>query len=246
LTPPQISPGAIRADDRDHAGAAGFELHRRPIWRVVFIASAAMMVALAAVLARALPVRAPNARMTYGALIASMAHLAAATPILRRRAFYQACLFFRLQPVLDDDAAVARRAPLSIDAERDRAVRARRRLRRDRCADRRQTRRPGLEQASGACAYARGGWTLACLVGLGPPLVALARFLFSAAAGRERAGLIPKLRSGREVYAAFLLMLDVASLVRSWSALISCCNVSSRSFTAPLSPSTCAHVLSVP
>ena len=33
-------------------------------------------------------------RMTYGALIASMAHLAAATPILRRRAFYQACLFF--------------------------------------------------------------------------------------------------------------------------------------------------------
>jgi predicted MFS family arabinose efflux permease len=63
-------------------------------WRVVFIASAAMMVALAAVLARALPVRAPNARMTYGALIASMAHLAAATPILRRRAFYQACLFF--------------------------------------------------------------------------------------------------------------------------------------------------------
>jgi predicted MFS family arabinose efflux permease len=63
-------------------------------WRAVFIASAAMMLALAAVLARTLPVRAPNARMTYGALIASMAHLAAATPILRRRAFYQACLFF--------------------------------------------------------------------------------------------------------------------------------------------------------
>jgi len=63
-------------------------------WRVVFVASAAMMVALTAVLARALPVRVPNNRMTYGALIASMAHLAAATPILRRRAFYQACLFF--------------------------------------------------------------------------------------------------------------------------------------------------------
>jgi predicted MFS family arabinose efflux permease len=63
-------------------------------WRAVFIASAAMMVALAAVLSRALPVRAPHTRMTYGALIASMAHLAAATPILRRRAFYQACLFF--------------------------------------------------------------------------------------------------------------------------------------------------------
>jgi hypothetical protein len=52
-----------------------------------------MMVALAAPLSRALPVRAPDTRMSYGALIASMAHLAAATPILRRRAFYQACLF---------------------------------------------------------------------------------------------------------------------------------------------------------
>ncbi len=63
-------------------------------WRAVFVASAAMMVALAAVLSRALPVRAPDTRMTYRALIASMARLAAATPILRRRAFYQACRFF--------------------------------------------------------------------------------------------------------------------------------------------------------
>ena len=39
--------------------------------------------------------------------------------------------------------------------------------------------------AIGAWAYARGGWTLACCVGLAPPLVALARFLLSAAAGRE-------------------------------------------------------------
>ena len=31
--------------------------------------------------------------MSYGALIVSMARLAAATPILRRRAFYQSCLF---------------------------------------------------------------------------------------------------------------------------------------------------------
>jgi predicted MFS family arabinose efflux permease len=52
------------------------------------------MVALAAVLSRALPVRAPATRLTYGALLASMAHLVAATPILRRRAFYQSCLFF--------------------------------------------------------------------------------------------------------------------------------------------------------
>ncbi len=39
--------------------------------------------------------------------------------------------------------------------------------------------------AAGAWAYARGGWTLACFVGLAPPLVALARFLFSVARGRE-------------------------------------------------------------
>jgi len=39
--------------------------------------------------------------------------------------------------------------------------------------------------AAGAWAYARGGWTLACFVGLAPPLVALARFVFSAARGRE-------------------------------------------------------------
>jgi predicted MFS family arabinose efflux permease len=63
-------------------------------WRAVFVLSSAAMVALAAVLSRALPVRAPQTRMTYGALIGSMAHLAAATPLLRRRAFYQSCLFF--------------------------------------------------------------------------------------------------------------------------------------------------------
>jgi predicted MFS family arabinose efflux permease len=62
-------------------------------WRAVFVASAVMMVALGLVLARKLPVRAPETRMSYGALIASMARLAASTPILRLRAFYQACLF---------------------------------------------------------------------------------------------------------------------------------------------------------
>ncbi len=63
-------------------------------WRVVFVLSAAAMVALAAVLSRALPVRAPQTRLTYGALLGSMMHLVATTPILRRRAFYQSCLFF--------------------------------------------------------------------------------------------------------------------------------------------------------
>ncbi len=62
-------------------------------WRVVFAASAALMVALAFTLSRTLPVRRPAGRMRYGALIGSMARLAASTPVLRLRAFYQACLF---------------------------------------------------------------------------------------------------------------------------------------------------------
>src|SRR5208337_3080633 len=62
-------------------------------WRAVFAASAALMVALGLVLSRTLPVRTPEAQMGYGRLIGSMARLAAATPVLRLRAFYQACLF---------------------------------------------------------------------------------------------------------------------------------------------------------
>ena len=62
-------------------------------WRAVFAVSAALMVALGVVLSRTLPVRTPESRMSYGALIGSMARLAAATPILRLRAFYQSCLF---------------------------------------------------------------------------------------------------------------------------------------------------------
>ncbi len=62
-------------------------------WRVVFAASAALMIALALLLSRTLPVRRPQTRLGYGALIGSMARLAAATPALRLRAFYQACLF---------------------------------------------------------------------------------------------------------------------------------------------------------
>jgi predicted MFS family arabinose efflux permease len=62
-------------------------------WRAVFAVSAALMVALGVVLSQTLPVRTPESRMSYGALIGSMARLAAATPILRLRAFYQSCLF---------------------------------------------------------------------------------------------------------------------------------------------------------
>ncbi|MGY2046627.1 MFS transporter [Methylobacterium sp. JK268] len=62
-------------------------------WHVVFLASAAAMIALALVLSRALPARVPRSKLRYGELLASMAHLAATTPILRRRALYHACLF---------------------------------------------------------------------------------------------------------------------------------------------------------
>jgi predicted MFS family arabinose efflux permease len=63
-------------------------------WRVVFGLSAAAMVILAASLSRALPTRAPRTTLTYTELMASMFHLVKETPVLRRRAFYQGCLFF--------------------------------------------------------------------------------------------------------------------------------------------------------
>lgn len=62
-------------------------------WRAVFAASAALMIALALLLSRTLPVRKPHTRLRYAALIGSMARLVAATPTLRLRTFYQACLF---------------------------------------------------------------------------------------------------------------------------------------------------------
>jgi predicted MFS family arabinose efflux permease len=40
-----------------------------------------------------MPVRMPTSRLGYGELLGSMMHLAVASPVLRRRAFYQACLF---------------------------------------------------------------------------------------------------------------------------------------------------------
>jgi predicted MFS family arabinose efflux permease len=63
-------------------------------WRVVFGLSAAAMVMLAAELSRSLPTRKPRTSMTYGELMGSMVHLVKGTPVLRRRAFYQGCLFF--------------------------------------------------------------------------------------------------------------------------------------------------------
>ncbi len=62
-------------------------------WRAVFVMSSAHMAVLAVVLWVALPPRHPTPGLSYGSLLASMARLVRHTPILRRRALYQACLF---------------------------------------------------------------------------------------------------------------------------------------------------------
>ena len=62
-------------------------------WHMVFLLSAGLMVVTALALANALPRRVPVSRMGYGGLLASMGQLVLTTPVLRRRALYQACLF---------------------------------------------------------------------------------------------------------------------------------------------------------
>ena len=232
-------------------------------WRVVFVLSAAAMAALAAVLSRALPTRAPQTKMTYLELMSSMVHLARATPILRRRAFYQACLFFgfslfwtttplllagpqhrltqngialfalvgvsgaiaaplagrvadrgwsrlatcaamllvligllvTLVPTPGSSLALLVLAAVAIDFGVQtnlvlgyRAIFA--------LAPEARGRVNGVYLASlfaagamgsalGAWAYARGGWGLACCVGLVPPVLALARFAIDVVRGKE-------------------------------------------------------------
>lgn len=62
-------------------------------WHLVFFVSAAVMVLLGFALATRLPKRVPQTKLSYFALIASMGRLYATQPVLRRRAFYQACQF---------------------------------------------------------------------------------------------------------------------------------------------------------
>ena len=62
-------------------------------WHMVYYVSAVMMVVLAVVLRLVLPQRIPAARLRYSQLLASMAQLALHTPLLQRRALYQACMF---------------------------------------------------------------------------------------------------------------------------------------------------------
>ena len=63
-------------------------------WHAVFVISAVLMTGLAGILYVRLPVRLPhNSGIRYSDLIKSMARLFVTTPLLRRRAIYQACLF---------------------------------------------------------------------------------------------------------------------------------------------------------
>jgi predicted MFS family arabinose efflux permease len=63
-------------------------------WRAVFFCSAAVMAGTAVTLRLTLPRRQPGARHHYTALLASLIALPFNTPLLRRRAIYQAAAFF--------------------------------------------------------------------------------------------------------------------------------------------------------
>jgi predicted MFS family arabinose efflux permease len=62
-------------------------------WHVVFGGAAVLMAGLSIVLYKNLPERHPQSPLPYPKLIASLFHLVAHTPVLRRRALYQAGLF---------------------------------------------------------------------------------------------------------------------------------------------------------
>jgi predicted MFS family arabinose efflux permease len=62
-------------------------------WHAVFYVSGGGMFALALALALALPKREPAVTISYLSLLKSMGRLALTTPVLQRRALYQACLF---------------------------------------------------------------------------------------------------------------------------------------------------------
>ncbi|KQZ39586.1 MFS transporter [Duganella sp. Root1480D1] len=62
-------------------------------WHAIFFISTAAIAALAVVLHVRLPQRVPEGGYRYGGLLASMWTLLRTTPVLRRRAAYQACMF---------------------------------------------------------------------------------------------------------------------------------------------------------
>jgi predicted MFS family arabinose efflux permease len=62
-------------------------------WRAIYWFSAALMVAFALVLWRALPTEGPRPHRSYGSLVASSLRLLVDEPVLRRRAWHGACAF---------------------------------------------------------------------------------------------------------------------------------------------------------
>ena len=62
-------------------------------WRAIYAMSAMLMIVLALVLWRALPLRRPSATMRYPQLLHSLYELFRDTPLLRRRAAYHAAMF---------------------------------------------------------------------------------------------------------------------------------------------------------
>ena len=62
-------------------------------WRAVFGTAAAVMAAISVVLATTIPKHQPAHSATYGQLISSLWTLLRKQPVLRQRAFYQACMF---------------------------------------------------------------------------------------------------------------------------------------------------------
>ncbi|PYD30024.1 MFS transporter [Pseudomonas syringae pv. pisi] len=62
-------------------------------WRAVFGSAAVVMIGISVVLATAMPKRLPDHRASYGQLLFSLWTLLRTQPVLRQRAFYQACMF---------------------------------------------------------------------------------------------------------------------------------------------------------
>jgi predicted MFS family arabinose efflux permease len=62
-------------------------------WRAMFMIAAALMAAISLVLAFTVPKRQPDHSATYGQLLGSLGTLLRQQPLLRQRAFYQACMF---------------------------------------------------------------------------------------------------------------------------------------------------------
>ncbi|QVI73581.1 MFS transporter [Pseudomonas syringae] len=62
-------------------------------WRAVFGSAAVVMIGISVVLATTMPKRLPDHRASYSQLLFSLWTLLRTQPVLRQRAFYQACMF---------------------------------------------------------------------------------------------------------------------------------------------------------